>query len=290
MYSLCHCTCIRYGYLLARIPRCDLDISETLKGKCPSRLNCILKRRLPCASFESKTCGPCMPQYVEDQSGNCELKQEQSKFVGPEEMIDFFNKMAISGSKVTRGQHVNQNGTGSTKTETTSQSPTASTPHLPQLLNESTRTEPMSQSSLTANEWKMSSLRKSDFNQTISLALIVICSLTAFSGVLVAALCWYRLQKEVHLTQKMAYSAYKGTRQPPCQRSANENSHFMWQYHDVRKQRQAQSGSGTKPRQQLSTDSEADIEEFTMYECPGLAPAGEMEVHNPLFDPLPAKQ
>lgn len=33
-----------------------------------------------------------------------------------------------------------------------------------------------------------------------------------------------------------------------------------------------------------SSDEENGDGDFTVYECPGLAPTGEMEVRNPLFD------
>uniref|UniRef100_A0A665TQB4 Neural proliferation, differentiation and control, 1b n=1 Tax=Echeneis naucrates TaxID=173247 RepID=A0A665TQB4_ECHNA len=38
------------------------------------------------------------------------------------------------------------------------------------------------------------------------------------------------------------------------------------------------------PDSGASTDEENDDGDFTVYECPGLAPTGEMEVKNPLFD------
>ncbi|XP_077318371.1 neural proliferation differentiation and control protein 1-like isoform X2 [Lithobates pipiens] len=118
-------------------------------------------------------------------------------------------------------------------------------------------------------------------------ALTVVCSLTAVSGLLVAALCWYRLQKEVRLAQEMEY---KGNHHHPCKMSAAHMSHYVQQYSSQKKQFKARESSEKKPCQQLSTDSEADIEEFAIYECPGLAPTGEMEVHNPLFDPSRTKQ
>ncbi|KAA8578522.1 hypothetical protein FQN60_007314 [Etheostoma spectabile] len=38
------------------------------------------------------------------------------------------------------------------------------------------------------------------------------------------------------------------------------------------------------PDSGASTDEENEDGDFTVYECPGLAPTGEMEVKNPLFD------
>uniref|UniRef100_A0A3P8VCL9 Neural proliferation, differentiation and control, 1b n=1 Tax=Cynoglossus semilaevis TaxID=244447 RepID=A0A3P8VCL9_CYNSE len=41
------------------------------------------------------------------------------------------------------------------------------------------------------------------------------------------------------------------------------------------------------PDSGASTDEENEDGDFTVYECPGLAPTGEMEVKNPLFDDTP---
>ncbi|XP_053329004.1 neural proliferation differentiation and control protein 1-like isoform X2 [Spea bombifrons] len=224
---------------------------------------------------------------------------DKPDFNHPEEMIDFLNKMMISGGRMTRGKKLNHTNTVSPPGLTTQATPAAPLPTtppapLPQILTNSTAARatlsPASVNPPNGNAWRVREKSKSDLSQTFSLTLMVICVLTGVSGILVAALCWYRLQKEVQLAQKMAYTAYKGSRQHTCQRSAPEASHYKWQYRDLKKQHQAQEGSRMRPCQQLSTDSEGDIEEFTMYECPGLAPAGEMEVHNPLFDPSRSKQ
>lgn len=39
-----------------------------------------------------------------------------------------------------------------------------------------------------------------------------------------------------------------------------------------------------KELESASSDEENEDGDFTVYECPGLAPTGEMEVRNPLFD------
>ncbi|KAJ1146568.1 hypothetical protein NDU88_012834 [Pleurodeles waltl] len=127
-----------------------------------------------------------------------------------------------------------------------------------------------------------------NLNDAVSLTLVVICTLTGISGLLVAALCWYRLQKEVRLAQKMAYTAYRGSQRYPGQQPGDTRLAQSVQVHHYQHQKkhlQHQDENALKAQQQLSTESEAENEggEYTVYECPGLAPTGEMEIHNPLF-------
>ncbi|XP_056395847.1 neural proliferation differentiation and control protein 1-like isoform X3 [Hyla sarda] len=269
-----------------------------VNSRCLSNLDCVMKNREMCPPG-SQQCGPCVPNFEESKFGTCKLKvSRRLTFRDPDSVIDFIQEYRMS-----KGQRIIPTAavpTTMTTMTTTTTAPAAS-PHLP-----STEDKPkLLQSSSAAHapsllnstfppqmkDRKLGRRRKSEMNQTMSLTLIVICSLTAFSGILVVAMCWYRLQKEVRLAQEMAYTACKGSRQHPCQRSAEQMSHYMQHYSAQKKHFQAQeSSSEKKPCKQPSTDSEADGEEFAIYECPGLAPTGELEVHNPLFDPSRTKQ
>ncbi|KAM3910576.1 neural proliferation differentiation and control protein 1-like [Leptodactylus fuscus] len=269
-----------------------LLVAVTVHGRCLSNLDCVMKNREMCPAGSQK-CGPCMPGFEESKYGKCEFKvSRRLEFMGPDSLIDFIQYRMSKEHKV--------NPTASTTAAAATTTIAVSSPYLtsngdkPKLLHGSSdvRVSSLLISTLPPQmkDRKLGRRRKSEMNQTMSLTLIVICSLTAFSGVLVVAMCWYRLQKEVRLAQEMAYTAYKGSRQHPCQRSADQMSHYMQHYSAQKKHFQAKESSEKKPCQQLSTDSEADGDEFAIYECPGLAPTGEMEIHNPLFDPSRTKQ
>lgn len=266
-----------------------LLVAVTVHGRCLSSLDCVMMKRETCPPGSQK-CGPCMPKFEESEFGKCELKvTSRLKFKGPDSEIDFIQEYRMS-----KGHRINPTETVSTITTTTAASPhLTSSGDKPKLLQNSSDAQPQPLLASTVppqmKDRKLGRRRKSEMNQTMSLTLIVICSLTAVSGILVVALCWYRLQKVV-LAQEMAYTAYKGGRQHTCPRSADQMSHYMQHYSAQKKHFQAQEGSVKKPCQQLSTDSEADADEFAIYECPGLAPTGEMEIHNPLFDPSRSKQ
>ncbi|XP_077148641.1 neural proliferation differentiation and control protein 1-like isoform X1 [Ranitomeya variabilis] len=266
-----------------------LLVAVSGQSRCLSNLDCVMKNREMCPPGSQK-CGPCISNFEESSFGKCELKASRRlKIKGPDAMIDIIQEYRIS-----KGHRINPMHTESTSTAAASVHLT-STGDKPKLLKSSSdaRAPSLLTSTLPPQmkDGKLGRRRKSEMNQTMSLTLIVICSLTALSGILVVAMCWYRLQKEVRLAQEMAYTACKGSRQHPCQRSPDQMSHYKQHYSAQKKHFQVQERSSEKkPCHQLSTDSEADGEEFAIYECPGLAPTGEMEVHNPLFDPSRTKQ
>ncbi|KAG8448663.1 hypothetical protein GDO86_015659 [Hymenochirus boettgeri] len=241
-----------------------LLVTVTAEGQCPSKITCLLKRREACTQ-KSHDCGPCRVPYME-------TARSRSKFSGPDAIIDFIQNMMDSMNEASSAAHK--------PTESPPLAVVTSSILLPIFLKNSTIAGTRNSTTPTGvEEWKNTGKRKS-INHTFSLTLTVICSLTGVSGILVAALCWYRLQNEVQLAQKLSHTTYKDNPKHIYHRTA-QNSHYARQC-QIEK---AQERSQMKPCHQLSTDSEPDVDDFTIYECPGLAPTGEMEVHNPLFDP-----
>ncbi|XP_038673443.1 neural proliferation differentiation and control protein 1-like isoform X3 [Scyliorhinus canicula] len=123
-------------------------------------------------------------------------------------------------------------------------------------------------------------------NDVVSLSLVIICIVTGLFGLVVAGLCWYRLQKEVRRTQKMSYEGNQQAQPQPLDWKIVgklHRHHYQHQKNVLQAMEEDQSEAQTT---QVSTDSEMDNESgaYTVYECPGLAPSGEMEIHNPLFD------
>lgn len=123
------------------------------------------------------------------------------------------------------------------------------------------------------------------------LVLIVASSVAGAAAVAVAALCWCRLQRDIRLTQKADYAAPQAPGSPATpgispgdQRLAH--SAEMYHYQHQRQQMRCLERHKEPPKEleSLSSDEENEDGDFTVYECPGLAPTGEMEVRNPLFD------
>ena len=59
----------------------------------------------------------------------------------------------------------------------------------------------------------------------------------------------------------------------------------MYHYQHQKQQMIAmeKANNDTKPDNQSDSEGETEEGDYTVYECPGLAPTGEMEVKNPLF-------
>ncbi|KAM4647603.1 neural proliferation differentiation and control protein 1 isoform 2-T2 [Amazona ochrocephala] len=124
----------------------------------------------------------------------------------------------------------------------------------------------------------------------VVLGLIVMCTLAGLSALVVAGVCWCRLQK-VRLAQKVDYSAQRVASPLPYDKISPGDktlaqSAQMYHYQHQKQQMLSMEKHKEEPKlpDSASSDEENEDGDFTVYECPGLAPTGEMEVRNPLFD------
>ncbi|CAG0922564.1 unnamed protein product [Notodromas monacha] len=132
------------------------------------------------------------------------------------------------------------------------------------------------------------------------------CSAAVAFGVVAAGVFWMRLKKNAKAAEDTEYPAY-GVTGPGKHGGGSQDisptsgdrklaqSAQMYHYQHQKQQMIAMENHGNNSRRHGSTSDveESDEEEneegdYTVYECPGLAPTGEMEVRNPLFqdDPL----
>ncbi|XP_028274485.1 neural proliferation differentiation and control protein 1a [Parambassis ranga] len=131
-------------------------------------------------------------------------------------------------------------------------------------------------------------------NDNIIVIVISLCVVVGTVAVILATVCYIKLQKDSRLAEKVDYPAFKGASMPPVtangasmgDKTLAQNAQM---YHYQHQKQQMLSMENNKPEQKvIDTDVTSDEEEvggdFTVYECPGLAPTGEMEVKNPLFD------
>lgn len=132
------------------------------------------------------------------------------------------------------------------------------------------------------------------------IALVAGCSAAAVFGVMAAGFCWYKFQKNAKAAAEAEYPAY-GVTGPnkehtmPSGGGDRKLAQSAQMYHYQHQKQQMIAMEKTNGERQVSTsdlDSEEENEEgdYTVYECPGLAPTCEMEVKNPLFqdEPTPA--
>ncbi|XP_056668712.1 neural proliferation differentiation and control protein 1 isoform X4 [Monodelphis domestica] len=134
-------------------------------------------------------------------------------------------------------------------------------------------------------------------NDVFVLMMIVVCAVAGLSALVVAVVCWCRLQKEIRLAQKTDYSSksQKVSSSPAFGRSMPGDKKLaqsaqMYHYQHQKQQMLSLEKHKEQPKIMDSGSSEEENEDgdFTVYECPGLAPmnalTGEMEVKNPMFD------
>nr|XP_005998186.1 PREDICTED: neural proliferation differentiation and control protein 1-like isoform X2 [Latimeria chalumnae] len=271
-----------------------LQITGAAGSQCPLKLDCAIRRRLPCPPG-SRDCGACIPPLVE-QENTCvqwtlhEHEERHSKVARPDDIIDLIQSLLAESQKPTEDAgignkleaHVTERLSTvvlATETQTSNSSETPVTTGLPEPTKAEIYSEPVMQGRRESQR---------SLNEAVSMTLVIICTITGFSGLVVAGLCWYRLQREVHLAQKMAYTAYRGTRRRPTRPGDVRLAQSIQVHHYQRQKKTILSMEEGLPKskKQLSLDSEVENEngEYTVYECPGLAPTGEMEIHNPLFD------
>ncbi|NXK95214.1 NPDC1 protein, partial [Formicarius rufipectus] len=256
---------------------------------CPRSLDCALQRREFCPPG-SGACGPCLPPFQEDDHGRCVPKQfspsGRTSIPSLEAEIDFLadvlarqeapplpspaatlvpeDSIQHVASRLREGQL--QRGRAGTAVAATL--PTTAT----------VQKYPVEASPIPAND-------------NMVLGLIVVCTVAGISALIVAAVCWCRLQKEVRLAQKADYSTQRAASPLPYDKISPGDktlaqSAQMYHYQHQKQQMLSLEKHKEEPKlpDSASSDEENEDGDFTVYECPGLAPTGEMEVRNPLFD------
>ena len=129
------------------------------------------------------------------------------------------------------------------------------------------------------------------------LAVIAGCAVAAVSGLALTGVCWYRLHKRVKAASDVEYPAYgvtgpaKEKSGPPGDRKLAQSAQMYHYQHQKQQMIQAserlgpdQGGAGNGGGSEGESDEECEEGDYTVFECPGLATAGEMEVRNPLFN------
>jgi len=133
-------------------------------------------------------------------------------------------------------------------------------------------------------------------NDTLFILIVGTCCAVGVVGLVGAAIFWYKVQKRAEAAVDSEYPSYgvtgpntSGGKISPSSTMSDRKlaqSAQMFHYQQQRQQMMAQEKAhlDTKPDHSDDSDDEAPAGgDYTVYECPGLAPTGEMEVRNPLF-------
>jgi len=132
-------------------------------------------------------------------------------------------------------------------------------------------------------------------NDTLFLMIVGTCSFVGVIGLVAAAIFWYKIQKRAEAAVDSEYPSYgvtgpsSGAKISPSSTMSDRKlaqSAQMYHYQQQRQQMMAQEKANLDVKPVNSDDSDDEAPgggDYTVYECPGLAPTGEMEVRNPLF-------
>uniref|UniRef100_A0A2K6F101 Neural proliferation, differentiation and control 1 n=1 Tax=Propithecus coquereli TaxID=379532 RepID=A0A2K6F101_PROCO len=269
---------------------------------CPGSLDCALKRRARCPPG-AHACGPCLQPFQEDQQGLCVRRVrrppgEDRPQPRVEDEIDFL------AQELARKEAGHSSLTAPPLPEAGQQLPEAATvgfsergqgpkPGLSSAARGALTPTPGTSwgSPVSSGPVHMSPLEsRGGRRDGFALVLIVAFCVAGAAALAVAAVCWCRLQHEIRLTQKADYAAAKAPGAPAEPRISPGDqrlAHSAEMYHYQHQRQQMLCLERHKEPKELdsaSSDEENEDGDFTVYECPGLAPTGEMEVRNPLFD------
>jgi len=143
----------------------------------------------------------------------------------------------------------------------------------------------------------------SSITDTEFFLVVGVCSLTGLIIIALAAVCWYRAHQRNKKSAELDYE-YPGNGIHNSSELPGDTSRLhgykaalhgdrklaqsaqMYHYQHQKQQMIALEKANSEMKQEFSGE-DSDLEnhegDYTVYECPGLAPAGEMEVRNPLF-------
>ncbi|CAG5129001.1 unnamed protein product, partial [Candidula unifasciata] len=138
-------------------------------------------------------------------------------------------------------------------------------------------------------EVKGSRFIEADDKQFIIIVAVAVS--TGFVGLMLAGVCYYKFRKSAKAASDVEYPAYGITgpvkeRIPsPGDRKLAQSAQMYHYQHQKQQMIAMEKANGDMKHDASDDESEEDnIEgDYTVYECPGLAPTGEMEVRNPLF-------
>ncbi|KAM9360147.1 neural proliferation differentiation and control protein 1 [Symphorus nematophorus] len=294
-----------------------LALSTCLTGShlCPRSLDCARAGRHFCLPGSSH-CGPCLHPLVENSHGHCVVKRRHAPHsaqsikgkasVYPEldEEIDFLSAIiseqrtesrlaAPPFQDVSKPKSKQLSVPGPTHTALTTEQPTSQS--IP--FTSMAPTTPTATTTTTATTNHTPALLRDPIilpypsNDHIFIIMSSVFVVAGSLALIIAGACWVRLQKGVRLTQKLDYPVYGLMRAQTFDNLPGDKklAHSAQMYHYQHQKQQMLSLEKHRdepkvPDSGASTDEENEDGDFTVYECPGLAPTGEMEVKNPLFD------
>ncbi|XP_052448891.1 neural proliferation differentiation and control protein 1-like isoform X2 [Carassius gibelio] len=268
---------------------------------CPRSLDCARERRHFCQPGSSH-CGPCLDPFVENRRGKCVIRRQNhpvkiSHLPELDEEIDILSSI-ISKHRESEMKHsapspavskAPEDGSWPSGQHRAEASPTTSTSEQPLSTTAST-TRPASHTPFISAVHSAPFIIPYPSEDHSFIIFLGVFLMVGSVAMVLTGVCWVRMQRGNHLAQKVDYPAF-GLIGPSSDRGITGDKtlaqsaqmyHFQLQKQQMMSLKQR---SDSKiPESGATSDEENEDGDFTVYECPGLAPTGEMEVKNPLFD------
>ncbi|KAK2872492.1 hypothetical protein QQF64_017900 [Cirrhinus molitorella] len=294
-------------------------------NKCPDHIDCARKGRHFCKPGSSH-CGPCLSPLEEDEAGHCVAHRttphhhhhgQQTRFCGTDwtegetpknrncsistaSRPDIDEEIDLLSSVITKQQiSVKQQDSRSQSPPHSQSESKQKSLHKPTTVEPTTSSPstPMYQTPKSLHPVTNSSNRHGPIvspdspRDSLLVLMISLCIIVGSMALIIAAVCWVRLQRETHLAEKVDYPAFHAVGPNHNHTSSGDKtlaqSAQMYHYQHQKQQMLSMEKHKAEPKVSESgatSDEENEVGDFTVYECPGLAPTGEMEVKNPLFD------
>ncbi|XP_053552061.1 neural proliferation differentiation and control protein 1 [Bombina bombina] len=253
---------------------------------CPRKIDCTLLKRTFCSPGSTK-CGSCIQGYVETTDGTCQITTNLDK-VASKKMAeaDLEREIDYLASIANKQPHDLQLAQGDNNTPSQSP-PLLSAP--PYRSSERYKT-PIDNSSAPSKVPRKNT--KEPLNDALLLGVVVSCAVAGLMALIVAGVCWCRMHREIKLAEKTDYASFRTSPPPPYEKTSPGDKKLaqsaqMYHYQHQKQQMISMEKNKDEPKHPdsaVTSDEENEDGDFTVYECPGLAPTGEMEVKNPLFD------
>uniref|UniRef100_A0A8C1IH33 Neural proliferation differentiation and control protein 1-like n=1 Tax=Cyprinus carpio TaxID=7962 RepID=A0A8C1IH33_CYPCA len=275
-------------------------------GHCPRSLDCARERRHFCQPGSSH-CGPCLDPFLENKRGKCVIRRRNhpvkvSHLPELDEEIDILSSI-ISKHRESEMKHSAPSPAASKAPEDRSwpsskhgaeASPTAATSEQPltsALTTAASTTSPASHTPFISAVHSAPFIIPYPSEDHSFIIFLGVFLMVGSVAMVLTGVCWVRMQRGSRLAQKVGYPAFgligsssydSGMTGDKTLAQSAQMYHFQLQKQQMMSLKQRNDSK--IPESGATSDEENEDGDFTVYECPGLAPTGEMEVKNPLFD------
>uniref|UniRef100_A0A5S6QXP3 Neural proliferation differentiation and control protein 1 n=1 Tax=Trichuris muris TaxID=70415 RepID=A0A5S6QXP3_TRIMR len=154
---------------------------------------------------------------------------------------------------------------------------------------------PVSQPKPVALHASTKRLAGSEMGDTVFYAIAAVCAIAAVLGLIFAAVSYTRLRRQYKESQFNEYPSFglpgtKKSRSPDSVAAMDSklaSAAQLYHFQHTKQQIISMEHPSCDAKEPISDDSEAEEDDgdYSVYECPGLAPTGDMEINNPMFVP-----